>query len=110
MEKVLERCGNCGVPVVSADVRCPCSQPRGYMRTRLDGHEQLEALPDGAVVIDRNCQVWQHGIADLPPAEVTRQFGHDLWNTTKLWVKPGSSTVHFSTALVLPAYLLDDGL
>lgn len=52
--------------------------------------EQLDKLPEGSVIYDKNNQAWQH-------------IDHAWW-------RPGDPTAYGSNEIAFPARLLDDGL
>lgn len=56
--------------------------------------EELDKLPDQAVILDDFNTAWQKG-----------HLGHFSG-----WLRPGSDVVHQSADINLPARLLDDGL
>jgi len=67
------------------------------MRTRIDSWEKLEELPSHAVVYDHSNQVWQK------LAAVKEEPGFH-------WFMPGFGWGCRVEKIMLPAYLLDDGL
>lgn len=71
-------------------------------RDKITTIDELDALPDGAVVYDHNCDVWQKLL--------TRDQGFAEVGYGYVWFKPGSVDGHQSGAIELSAWLLDDGL
>lgn len=68
------------------------------IRTR----QELDELPNYAVVYDYTCQVWQKIIE--------REQGIDAIGFGFIWFRPGDVNAMKSERIVLPARLVDDGL